>query len=213
MTKGDIKTQFMGLMNRNDLRSNAALVSTFVDQSIIRIQRELRVPFMEKEIDFIVPSDFTTLTIPNDLLELVSIEVDSDNDGVYDTALRRVDRGTAGRFSQTVGVPAQVYARRAGVWVIGPTPAAGSHLLITYYAEFDELTDDTSSNTLTLLAWDAVLYGALSAACDYYADDRMQKFEGRYTQIMQSLQAQADADELTADAVVTPALLYDPEDF
>jgi hypothetical protein len=55
---------------------------------------------------------------------------------------------------------------------LGPKPGIGSQVLIHYYAEFAPLSDDTSSNTCLKVAWDAVLYGALSAACDYLVDDR-----------------------------------------
>jgi hypothetical protein len=47
------------------------------------------------------------------------------------------------------------------------------------------------------------VYGALSAACDYYNDERVDKFEKRYNQILQNLQNMADGDELTADAAVS----------
>ena len=66
----------------------------------------------------------------------------------------------------------------------------------------------TDTNTIASIGWDAVVYGALSAASDYYNDDRAGAFEARYKQIAQMLQEQADADELTADAAVRPALLF-----
>ena len=59
-----------------------------------------------------------------------------------------------------------------------------------------------------LEANDVMGIGALSAASDYYNDDRAGSFEARYKQIAQMLQEQADADELTADAAVRPALLF-----
>jgi hypothetical protein len=101
--------------------------------------------------------------------------------------------------------PPRVYARQGGSWILGPKPAR-LQVLIHYYAEFAPLTDDTSENTCLKVAWDAVLYGALSAACDYLVDDRASLIEQRYAQITKSLQDQADADELSADAVVAPSL-------
>lgn len=206
-----MKAQFTGLMNRTDLKNNTSLVSTFIDQSLIRIQRELRVPFMEKYVDYTVSA--TTpwlLTIPVDMLELISIMVDTDGDGIEDYQLRRLDLQDVMAQAQTINNP-RVFARRAGNWVLGPQPGAGAHIYFTYYSEFPPLVNDSDETTLSLLAWDAIVYGALSAACDYYNDDRTEKFEKRYMQIMQTLQEQADADELTADAAVAPALIYDDE--
>jgi hypothetical protein len=110
------------------------------------------------------------------------------------------------RRAQYIGTP-QVFARRGGYWVIGPRPAEGSIIEIVYYAEFAALVEPTDTNTISSIAWDAVVYGALAAACDYYNDERGQLFEARYKQIGSDLQNMADGDELTADAAVRPALL------
>jgi hypothetical protein len=209
MTKGEVKAQFLDLLNNSIVRGKPSLVETFITQAILRIQRELRVPFMEKVIEYTIPSNFMKLAIPADLLALVSLMVDTDNDGIYDYQLQRVDMGRVARASQETGVPPQIFARKGGDWLVGPRPGPGSKIEITYYASFTPLADDNASNTLTMVAWDAVVYGALSAACDYLDDDRFEKYEGRYVQIVNTLQEQADADELTADAAVRPALSYD----
>lgn len=196
-------------MNRTDLNADPALASTFINQSIVRLQRELRVPFMEKIVRYTIPStydDTLGLVIPSDLLEAIDLNVDSDSDGIPDYPLQRVTLKEAMRRSQVGGVP-QVFARRGGYWVIGPTPAKGSVIEIVYYTEFAPLINPTDTNTISRIAWDAVVYGALAVACDYYNDERGQLFEARYKQIGSDLQGMADGDELTADAAVRPALL------
>lgn len=209
MTKGEVKAQFLALLNNKVVQQNTSLVETFLTNAILRIQRELRVPFMEKVVEYTIPSDYTKLAVPSDLLELSSLMVDTDNDGVYDYQLQRVDTGRVAYASQQTGSPPRVFTRQAGNWLVGPKPAAGSKIQIAYYASFPALADDNAINTLTIIAWDAVVYGALAAACDFLDDDRLEKFEARYAQITKNLQAQADADELTADAAVRPALNYD----
>ncbi|MBW7970958.1 hypothetical protein [Bradyrhizobium sp. BR 10289] len=211
MTLGDLKTQFKGLLNNTVVNNNSALVATFINQAIMRIQRELRVPFMEKQLDLTIPSGFTKLPIPSDLLELQALMVDRDGDGILEYELQRVDLGRVVQASEISGISPTVFARQGASWVLGPMPSVGSHVLIMYYAEFAALTDDTSENTCLKVAWDAVLYGALSFACDYLTDDRAERFETRYSQIMKQLQDQADADELTADAAVRPALRFDED--
>lgn len=210
MTLGELKAQFKGLLNNSVVNNNATLVSTFVNQGIMRIQRELRVPFMEKQILYTIPEGFTKLAIPNDLLELIAIQVDRDGDGVLEYELQRVDMNRVAAASQSVGEPL-IYSRQGAAWYLGPKPAVGSKVLIYYHAEFAALADDNAENTSSRVAWDAIVFAALVAAAEWLVDDRLKAFESRYNQIMQSLQSQADADELTADAAVRPALYYEDE--
>jgi hypothetical protein len=212
MNLGDLKTQFKGLLNNTIVNNNPTLVTTFINQAIMRIQRELRVPFMEKQVLYTIPDGFTKLSIPADLLSLKGILVDVDADGINEYELTRRDLSTVLNASQLPGHPT-VYARQGGSWILGKTPNVGDKVLIYYYAEFAALVDDTSENTCLKVAWDAVLNGALSYACDYLDDDRLDRFEKRYTQITTQLQEQADADELTADAAVGPALIYEDENW
>lgn len=211
MTLGELKAQFKGLLNNSVVNGNDALVSTFINQSIMRIQRELRVPFMEKQVLYTIPEGWSgKLAIPADLLALKGILVDADCDGILEYELNRRDLSTVVRASQQPGHPT-VYARQGGSWVLGRKPSAGDKVLIYYYAEFAALENDASENTCTKVAWDAVVYGALSAAADWVEDDRVERFEGRYTQITKQLQEQADADELTSNAAISPALAYEDE--
>jgi len=209
MNLNDLTTQFLGLMNRTDLSNTPSLATTFINQSILRLQRELRVPFMEKTILYTIPSTFNPalgLAIPSDLLELIDINIDINGDGIMDYPLQRIDLKDAMRMSQMVDVP-QVFARKGGYWIIGPQPAVNLNVEIVYYAEFSPLINPTDTNTISVIGWDAIIYGSLSAAADYYSDDRAGAFEARYKQIAEMLQEQADADELTSDAAVRPALL------
>jgi hypothetical protein len=197
-------------MNRSDLNANPALATTFISQSIMRIQRELRVPFMEKIVHYTIDGTYDPsmgLAIPTDFLQLIDINVDSDNSGLIDYPLQRVQLKEAMSRAQLLDIP-RVFARRGGYWVLGPQPLVGSVIELVYYVTFDPLVNPTDTNVLSVAAWDVIIYGALSAAADYYNDDRSQMFEARYNQIAQNLQAMADADELTADAAVRPALLY-----
>lgn len=211
MTLAELTSQFLGLMNRTDLTNlNPTLAATFINQALMRLQRELRLPFMEKIIEYTVPSGYeqgTGLAIPSDLLELIDINVDSDGDGIMDYPLQRVQLKEAMSRSEWIDVP-QVLARKGGNWIIGPSPATGTILEIIYYAEFSPLVEETDTNTISIIAWDAVVYGALSYCADYYNDDRAGAFEARYKQITEMLQDQADGDELTGDAAVRPALLF-----
>jgi hypothetical protein len=197
------------MLNNNVVNKSDTLVSLFINQSIMRLQRELRVPFMEKQILYTIPDGYTKLAIPSDLLELIAIMVDTDADGILEYQLRKSSLTEVVRDSQIPGLPPRRYTRQGGSWILGPTPGVGDKVLIHYYAEFAALSADTDSNTALKVAWDAVIYGALSAAYSYLKDiENRTEAEATYAQITTNLQKMADADELAADAVVAPALHY-----
>lgn len=204
MTLADLTTQFQNLMNRSDLRSNTALCTTFITQAILRIQRELRCPMQEAQIAYSIPNTYvpmTGLAIPNDFLELIDLCAGPNQEVVLTRTMLGKAKSLAANYP--AGCTTK-FARQAGNWILGPSPRVGDVITIYYYASFPALVNPTDSNVLTTIAWDAPLYAALSAACDFYDDARVDKFEKRYTQILQNLQNMADGDELTADAALGP---------
>lgn len=211
MTLNDMTVQFVNLMNRSDMRGNTALQTTFITQAILRIQRELRAPLQEATILYTIPSNYvpnTGIAIPNDFLELIGIFYGPNQE--YE--LRRAEISTVKDMAAN-WAPGNCnkFCRLGGNWIIGPSPLIGDVIAIQYYASFPALVNPTDTNVLSLVAWDAVVYGALAGACDYYNDERLDKFEKRYSQIMQNLQNMADGDELSADAAVAPVYAW-PDD-
>jgi hypothetical protein len=158
---------------------------------------------MEATINYTIPSSYVTnvgLSIPNNLLELIDINVGPNQE----YSLQRGQLSTVKDMAANWGVGQPLKFARVGPnWVIGPSPQVGDVIQIQYYASFDPLVNSSDTNVLSDVAWDSVVYGALSAACDYYNDERVDKFEKRYNQILQNLQNMADGDELTADAAVS----------
>ena len=55
MNYGDLKSHFNDLLNRTDITST--LTTRFIDQGLARIQRQLRIPTMEKQQVFTITSD------------------------------------------------------------------------------------------------------------------------------------------------------------
>ena len=209
MTYGEIKTQFLGLMNRTDLRASTALQTTFLQQGISRVARTLRVPAMEKSIDYVVGASFSGIPMPNDFLQLINIEVANSTE-VY--TLTRGQLSRIKTLALQAGTPRK-YARQGGKLLVGPAPSEDDVIRLDYYSDehFSELTEDADTSIMTDVAWDAILYAALCAAGDYWDDKRLARWEARYSQIMDDLDAQGDNDELSADAAVGPAYTY-PED-
>ena len=67
MNYGDLKLHFNDVLNRSDITT--VLTERFIDQGLARIQRSLRVPFMEKQRNYTISSLTTDITLPNDFIE------------------------------------------------------------------------------------------------------------------------------------------------
>lgn len=202
MLYSEIKTNFQSILNRRDI--TASQITTFMGFAIQRIQRELRVPPMEKLVAYTCDGT-ATLDIPGDLLEVIAIFF---NDSVNQLKLTRVDLTSAIRASQAPGVP-QVYHRSGASFLIGPYPPSGTKAYINYYADASTLNADTNHNWLTDAAPDLLIYGALCYAADYFLDERKMAFEQRFGQIIDDLQQQAHQDELE-NASLLPAYNTSP---
>jgi hypothetical protein len=194
MNYGELQTQFTSILGRRDLTST--LRDTFLSLSISRIQRELRAPFMESTLDVTIGEDYDGLEIPSDYLALCFITVGSEP-----SKLQRVDLLTALNEAQAIGIP-KVFARQGSKWILGPAPAEDEVITIGYFAEFTDLEDSEDESTLTIIAPDLIIYGALIYASEYFLDRRLEVFESRYRTILDMVQSQADFDELSYSKIM-----------
>lgn len=192
MAYSDVKTQFLGILNRRDITTS--LVNTFMQQAIQRVQRNLRIPAMEKYVT-VTMDGINPLLVPGDLLELISLTVIGDAPAKL--SLSTFD--SVAKLSQTAGIPSRFY-RVGGNYMLGPAPLSGQVIYIHYYTDASSLSADTDANWMTLLAPDLLIYGALSYAADYFLDQRRNGFEDRFVGIMNDLQSMANQELLTAGA-------------
>lgn len=185
----DVKTQFLGLLNRRDI--TPTLVNTFLTFGIQRIQRELRLPAMEKVAIFTTDGTYQ-VDVPGDYLEMINIYTNTSS------SHQRIVRTSAQNildYLQIPGIP-QYYSRVGGKFYIGPYPPSGTQIFIHYYADTAALSADTDVNWITEVAPTLLVYAALSYAADYFLDDRKQLFEASYLQVAEQLQNMAIQDEL-----------------
>jgi hypothetical protein len=195
----DVKNQFIALLNRRDI--TPSLVNTFMGFGLQRIQREVRIPSMEK-VATLLTDGGPQLAVPGDLLEFISVHT---NDETNNDRLIRTDLQTILRLSKTAGIP-KFYHREGAYLYIGPCPVEGTAVFVSYYSDATALSADTDTNWVTEIAPVLLIYGALSYAADYYLDDRKALFEQTYTNMKQSLTDMAQQDELE-NASITPAFV------
>lgn len=187
MNKQGIRNQVLGLLNRNDCPNE--LADTFIEQSMARIQRTLRVPSMERGSSVSVNAELPDiLVIPQDFLNMKYLYSGS-------TLLEYVDLQRFLQYPVSVDVP-RVYTRIQGQFKVKPTPVAGTEITLIYYGEIPNLTTDTSENFLTVAAPDLLVYGALTYAATYFLDERKAAFEQDFTRIYQELTEQALLTEM-----------------
>ena len=188
MNKGEIRAHFKALLNRTDCSD--ALADTFIDQSIARAQRILRIPPMEKTQTYNLTASTSTLIIPADFLEIIDMYYANTN-------LSRVPLSKYVEMSQAAESGTPRYFTREGENIkIYPYPTSGS-VSMNYYGQFEEMTADTDENDLAIIASDLITYGALGYASDYFLDERGPLFETKFVQFLSELQEQANDAEVS----------------
>jgi hypothetical protein len=202
MNKGQLRTHFKALLNRSDCGD--ALADTFIDQSIGRIQRTIRIPSMERQqaysISGLTPQE--SIVLPSDFLEIIDIYY--DNRSLSRLPIRSILEIKQG---QEVGAP-RFFAREQGSLLLYPRPLSGV-VYINYYGQFEDLTVDTSTNDITSIAADAVTYGALAYASDYFLDERGGLFEQKFGTFLSEIQGQAnDAETSGTVQSISPASYF-----
>lgn len=192
----------IALLNRTDLPD--ALADTFIDQSIGRIYRTLRIPAMEKQQSYAFSSagGVSSIVLPNDFLEAIALYYGGV--GLVRLPLHTMVEAQA---SGEVGIP-QFFTRQQGTFLMHPKPASGT-LILDYYGELDTLVEDTDTNPLTILASDAITYMSLGYAGDYFLDERAPLFEAKASAFLAEIQEQADTAESSGSLqVMRPTQTY-----
>lgn len=186
MNYGDLKTHFNNVLNRSDITT--ALTTTFIDQGIARVQRQLRTPMQEALTTYTLSGQTGYITLPNDFIEIVSLYY-------LNTELTRVPMSkfrslNANNYS---GNPTN-FTRQQEKLYLFPQPSSGS-IYLYYYNEFAPMTADSDENNLAKVAPDLLIYAALTYAADYYLDTRTEAFEAKFNQFLLEVQEQANDAE------------------
>lgn len=201
MNKQGIRNQILGLLNRNDCSNTQADV--FIDQAVARIQRNLRIPSMEKTQIYTAPATGANLlTLPSDFLQLKHLYHELGT-------VRFVDLSTFLATQDSPGNTPVIYTRIQGGLQIKNTPPKDFKTYMVYYGEIPDLVNDTDENFLTVIAPDLLTYAALVYAADFFMDDRRDKFEEISTRMFEELNNQAIEMEFAAEGMaIAPSSNY-----
>lgn len=206
MNYGELRTRFKAILNRRDCTD--ALANSFIAMSIQKAQRTLRIPAFERtytETPSTTAAD--SIDIPSDFIALRYIRTDT-------RTLDRLDVGDFVRYSQNseISDEPRFFTREGSAWKIWPALAVDASLYVVYYAEDAELVEATDQSTLSVVAPDVIIYGALVYAADYFADDRMTPWAQVYDRVLTEVQQQA-ADEESSGSSMTVQPMYPDAEF
>ena len=199
MALQDIINDALTILNRDDCTS--AMMQTFVLQGVERIQRECRLPSMEREMLVTTTGICDWVAVPSDLLQLVDILLPDEFQGwpkpLIKTPFRKLMRMDPGRWPSH-------YGRFQGqYWIRGQVQTA-QLVQIQYYGQFTPWATLTSENELSMSSPDLAVYAALSYAGDQFQHPLTTTWESRYVQIRDSvIQAGADIENEGGPAAVS----------
>ena len=203
MTKAEMRTQFLQILNRTDCTD--ALADTFIDQGIKRSQRLLSLITQERVDVVTVGASFTGIDIPADFIKPIAVYRDTYK-------LRRVSLAQYLETPVGAGSPL-VWTRDQAKFLLKPTPSEDDVIKVLYYGEFETFATDATETTLSAISPELFFYGGLVYAGDYFIDDRKAVWEDTYLKIVTELQAQSDDEELAGGAIVEPAYLYPSQEY
>lgn len=207
-TYAAMRATFISLLNRTDCAdADAALVKGWFDNSIQRIQREVRAPHMEEVLTVDTAAEVSSVTVPNDWLDTKAFVWDDGADG---GEIDEVDIGTFYRRKNSLsgGTPV-IFSREAqSLLVAAPIPSGVTAKLI-YWKEETPLVNGADVTVLSSIAPDLIIYGALTYAADYFTDDRKDGWEAKWQFFREQIQAQATGGEMGSGMAVQPFAEYD----
>ena len=203
MSFNSVQADFLQILNRDDC--TPTLAQTFLTQAMTQIEREARLPCMERVLNYVSASaPMGAVSIPADFLQPIDMYVRSQSGHLYvtptgtssDTWFPLVHKSyRQSLLHPQTGTPC-VYARNLSQVVFAGQIPAGVTARLDYYGQFTVITDPTQDNEATASIPDLIIYKALGTyAGTYFAHESAPMWEATYQQLLQSATLLAqDAD-------------------
>jgi hypothetical protein len=200
MSFNSVVATFTTLLNRDDMTASQANV--FVQQSINRIQREMRLPCMERTQLITSQSAITWIPVPQDLLGLQDIVL-PDLCGIPRPLIKKPYRQI---IQYDPNCYPSTYGRFQNQFFFGGTVGPGTTVQVCYWGEFTPITDPTQDNEITVSQADLIVYGALSYAGDFFESPNTDRWEAKYEGIRESIKALAEDLETNGGPAAVQAM-------
>ncbi|MFK5596843.1 hypothetical protein ACFZ8E_07540 [Methylobacterium sp. HMF5984] len=190
ITLGDIRARVIDSLKRRDVP--LATLDRFITDGIRRIQFNLRTPLSEAQAEVVTSGSFTgKVNVPNDLLNLISLQVNG-----MELTQRSVSEVRRVQTQVGIGQPTY-YCRVENQFLIAPLPGPGALVHIDYHQDFAALVNETDTNPLIDVCPQLVTWGALINAGDWSLDPaRQAAWAQGFATAFAEIQEQADRDIL-----------------
>lgn len=183
-------SDFKLILNRTDCTD--ALATTFLQQGISRVQRDVRLPSMERSLIIQPATSMSFFTAPRDLLQPIDL-IWTDLSGTAHSLDKLSYRQLIQR--STGGNPC-VYARLQSQFWIAGAAVAGTTLQFFYYGNFTSFTSADDDNELSASSPELAVYCALSYAGEHFEHPATDRWEAKY----QAIKAEVTAMAIDIDA-------------
>jgi hypothetical protein len=193
MTYSELKTNIANYLNRSDLTDQ---MDMFIDNVEGEVNRRVRRKEMIKRAT--ATADAQYLSLPNDWLEAINVEITSNNfSPILQQSIESLDIYRKSINNKT-GQPVY-FAFVDDTMELAPTPDASYTLQLTYYGKIDALSDSNTSNFLSNNHPDVYLYGALKHASIYLMEDeRVAMFSQLFEKALEELKMEQEKAEFYA---------------
>lgn len=186
---------FNVILNRDDC--SAAQAAEFLSQGVARIQRDCRLPSMERQQIITVGTAGTNMIlVPQDLVQLQDIIWTPG--ATQTTVVPRALKKSSYRdllLKQPRLVFPEFYARVQGQYWLAGRAGTGDTLQVLYYGNFSNWPSPDGENELSASTPDLGVYAALSYAGDHFECALSAQWEARYQTIKGEVIAMADSLE------------------
>lgn len=197
MSYNTMKSDFLTILDRDEVQPGgpqAAMADVFLQQGISRIQRDCRLPSMERAM-LVTPTDtpMTQFPVPTDLIQMVDVVVPNTaavTGSGQMKALKKVAYRKLMEYDQT-DLPRAFARYQTLIYVRGAVPV-GQQLQFLYYGNFSPFATPDSDNELSSSTPDLAVYAALSYAGDYFEHPLAAQWEARFQAIKLEVQQMAE---------------------
>lgn len=207
MSYNSMLADFQTVLNRDDC--SAAQAAVFITQGVQRIQRDCRLPSMERqEIITIGDAGANFVLVPQDMIQPIEIVWTSTGRDFEPRALKKLPYRDIIR-KNGLDLP-RWYARMQGQYWIAGAVTPGETIQIFYYGNFSAWANGNADNELSASTPDLAVYAALSYAGDYFECALSAQWEARYQTIKaEVIQMGEDLDAEGGEQTMQPVYKWD----
>lgn len=207
MSYNTMLADFTAILNRDD--ATPQQLTTFLSQGVQRVQRDCRLPSMERsQIITIGDAGANFVLVPTDLVQPIELIWTSTVRDFEPRALQKLPYRDIIR-KNGLDLPRWYARMQAQYWIAGAM-LPGETLQVIYYGAFSNWKTPDSDNELSASTPDLGVYAALSYAGDFFECALSAQWEARYQTIKaETIQMGEDLDAEGGAQVMAPVYKWD----